>query len=120
MAFITNGFESLAQLNHHFQEHGSDFGASNSNDYEQMADDFLGSAKPETVHECVRASGARLRYDPGTDAFGILDRNSVIRTYFKPVPCSSLPGSVRETARVSGRCHRYANNLVYFKAECSR
>jgi pyocin large subunit-like protein len=120
MALITNGFESVAQLNRHFGEHGHDFGASNPTEYEEMADIFLGGDKPEATHECARPGGAKLRYDPNSEAFGALDGAGIIRTYFKPVPCSSLPGAVRESRRQAGRCHRYANNLVYFKAECQK
>jgi hypothetical protein len=120
MALITNGFESVAQLNYHFSEHGADFGASNANEYEKWADAFLGGAKPEHVHECVRQSGARLRYDPNTEAFGVLDAGGVCRTYYKPVPCSSVPGAIRAAVRRSGRCHPCANNLVYFKSECKK
>ena len=120
MALTTNGFESISQLNYHFQEHGGDFGASNANDYEQMADAFLGGTKPETVHECIRSCGMKLRYDSSDEAFGIIDKGNIIRTYFKPVPCSSLSGSSRAAARQAGRCHPCANNMVYFKAECKK
>jgi hypothetical protein len=120
MALITSGFESISQLRRHFSEHGHDFGARNANEYEQMADLFLGGNKPEGMHECVQNSGARLRYDPVSEAFGVLGTQGIIGTYFKPVPCSSLPGAIRETTRKTGRCHRYANNLVYFKAECKK
>jgi len=120
MPLTTNGFESLSQLNEHFQEHGSDFGAPNAGDYERMADAFLGGSKLETVHECVRSCGMKLRYDPADEVFGIIDREDIIKTYFKPVPCSSLPGAVRAAAKQRGRCHPYANNLVYFKAECKK
>lgn len=120
MALITNGFESLVQLNRHFSEHGSDFGASSAREYEELADVFLGGAKPVHVHECARQCGARLRYDPNTEAFGVLDATGVCRTYFKPVPCSSLRGSIRAAMKQSGRCHSFANNLVYFKAECKK
>jgi len=120
MPLSTNGFESIQELRRHFQEHGADFGASNANEYEQMADVFLGGSKPDRVHECVRAGGAKLRYDPTDEAFGILDSALVIRTYFKPVPCSSLPGTIRAAAKQAGRCHAHANNLVYFKAECTK
>ena len=120
MPLSTNGFESIPQLNRHFQEHGDDFSASNPNEYERLADEFLGLPKPTAVHECVRACGAKVRYDPSTDAFGIVDRGGTIRTYFKPVPCSVLPGAVREAKRLSGRCHKCANNLVYFRAECQK
>jgi pyocin large subunit-like protein len=120
MPLCTKGFESVAQLNRHFSEHGDDFGASNPNEYEQMADDFLGVDKPQTVHECARPGGSKLRYDPVSEAFGVIDGFGIIRTYFKPVPCSSLPGSLREARRQAGRCHPCANNFVYFKAECKK
>lgn len=120
MPLITNGFESLAQLNRHFSEHGDDFGASSAKEYEDMADIFLGGDKPTTVYECVRSGGTKLRYDPCSEAFGVLDGARVIRTYFKPVPCSSLPGAVRELRRQAGRCHPHANNVVYFKVECKK
>jgi pyocin large subunit-like protein len=120
MALITNGFESVAQLNDHFQEHGGDFGASNANDYELKADAFLGGNKEVTVHECIRSCGMKLRYDPADEAFGIIDSGNIIRTYFKPVPCSSLAGAIRAAAKRAGRCHSLANNLVYFKTECKK
>ena len=120
MPLITNGFESLVELNRHFSEHGADFGASNAKQYEELADAFLGGSKSEDVRECVRQNGARLRYDPMTEAFGILDADGVCRTYYKPVPCSSLRGSIRASMKQSGRCHPHANNLVYFKAECKK
>ena len=103
MALTTNGFESLAQLTYHFQEHGSDFGASNANDYERMADAFLGGSKTATAHECVRSCGMKLRYDPADESFGVIDRANIIRTYFKPVPCSSLPGALRSATKRGGR-----------------
>jgi pyocin large subunit-like protein len=120
MALTTNGFESVSQLNHHFQEHGDDFGASNASDYERMADAFLGGTKVDTVHECIRACGMKLRYDSTDDAFGIIDSVNIIRTYFKPIPCSSLPGAERAAVKQAGRCHPCANNLVYFKTECKK
>lgn len=120
MALITSGFESVEDLNEHFQEHGSDFSASKAGDYERMADAFLGGSKRETVHECTRSCGMKLRYDPVDEAFGVIDKGGVIRTYFKPVPCSSLPGAARAAAKQMGRCHPCANNLVYFKAECKK
>lgn len=120
MALITKGFESIAQLRRHFQDHGDDFSASNAEEYEQMADVFLAGEKPEGVHECVRLSGAILRYDPISEAYGVLDAQLIIRTYFKPVPCSRVPFHERESARQSGRCHACANNLAYFNSECKK
>jgi|SRR5580704_15222509 pyocin large subunit-like protein len=118
MPLITKGFESREQLNRHFNEHGDDCRASNPREYEEIADSFLGRPKPDHVHECMRACGAIVRYDPTSELFGILDRDRVCRTFFIPVPCSSLPGAIREATRLAGRCHKHANNFVYFKAEC--
>ena len=58
MALTTRGFESVEQLRRHFTEHGDDFGAQNSGEYERLADRFLGGDTPERVHECVRSGGA--------------------------------------------------------------
>jgi pyocin large subunit-like protein len=120
MPLLTQGFESVEQLKLHFRKHGDDFRASNANDYEQMADGFLGADKQEGVHECVRPCGAKLRYDPSSEAYGVLDAQDIIRTYFKPIPCSQIPFHEREGARQSGRCHTFANNLSYFKSECKK
>lgn len=120
MSLVTNGFESLQQLKRHFAEHGGDFGASDADDYQRLADTFLGGDKPDTVHECVRPSGARLRYDPTSEAFGVLDAGRIIRTYYKPIPCSRVPMHEREATRQAGRCHTAANNLAYFNSECRK
>ena len=120
MPLITKGFESIRQLKRHFIEHGDDFRASNPNDYEQMADIFLGGDKQEGVYECARPSGDRLRYDPISEAYGVLDTEYVIRTYYKPIPCSRVPLHERDATRQSGRCHACANNLIYFKSECKK
>jgi hypothetical protein len=120
MPLISRGFESLEQVKTHFRKHGDDFGASNRDEYEQMADLFLAGKKPEGVHECVRACGAILRYDPGSEAYGVLDAQSIIRTYFKPIPCAQVPFREREAERLAGRCHGARNNLSYFQSECQK
>ncbi len=120
MSLKTKGFESLPQLRLHFGEHGGDFGASNAEEYETCADEFLGSAKALDIHECLRKCGHIIRYDPKTEAFGIRDRDGIILTYYKPVPCSQVPFAQREAVRRTGRCHKYPNNLVYFRMECKK
>src|SRR5436305_6399801 len=112
MALITKGFLNARQLNRHFSEHGSDFGASNAQDYEESADSFLGGSKPANILECKRNRGDIIRYDPTTDAYGILDKMGVIRSYYKPVPCSSLPAPVRAATKQAGRCHGHSSNLA--------
>lgn len=120
MVLITKGFESVSELRRHFKLHGDDFRVGTADEYERMADLFLGSRKPEGVHECVRKNGSTLRYDPESDAFGVLDTQMIVRTCFKPVPCSLLAGLVRDAARSAGRCHGYGSNFAYFKVECNR
>jgi hypothetical protein len=116
----TRGFESIPELRRHFTEHGDDFRASNTEEYEEWADAFLGGAKPSGVHECRRSCGYMIRYDPQTEAFGVLDSGGIIRTYFKPRPCSSVPLAIRDAVKQAGRCHKYPDNLVYFHMECRK
>lgn len=120
MALKTRGFLNARQANRHFSQHGADFGASNAKEYEELADVFLGQVLPPDVHECKRKRGDTIRYDPQTQAYGVLDGGGIIRTFYKPVPCSSLPASVRLAVKQAGRCHGYANNFLYFRAECAR
>ena len=120
MALRTKGFVNSRQLNRHFSEHGGDFGALNSDEYERLADASLGNEIRSGTHECVRKGGDIIRFDSQTQSYGVLDRSQRIRTYYKPVPCASLPASVRSAMRQAGRCHRYANNYLYFQAECKR
>jgi len=90
------------QLNRHFAEHGEEFAAKDARDYENMADRFLTEPRPSSVQECIRKKGDILRFDTLTGAFGVLDRRNVIRTFFKPVPCASLPPPQRALARRQG------------------
>ena len=116
----TSGFFNTRQLNLHHAEHGAQLGASSAAEYQAMADNFLGGAKPAHVHECRRRQGDILWYDPSTEAYGVLDRNGVIRTYFKPIPCALVPAAQRSVVRRAGRCHGEATNLLYFQRECQR
>lgn len=118
---LTSGFFDPKERERRFISHGSDFGALDAAEYEQIADAFLGEPKPPHVAECVRKLGDVLRFDPATDTFGVLDASGLIRTFFKPVPCSSVvPESKRSALREAGRCHRHPNNLLYFKSVCAR
>jgi pyocin large subunit-like protein len=116
----TKGFVSSVQLGRHFAQHGAGFGAGNIAEYERLADTFLGDTKPPYVQECFRSRGDCVRFDPSTNEYGVVDSSGIIRTYFKPVPCSSLPASIRNAIRMAGRCHGQASNLLYFQSECAR
>ena len=44
--------------------------------------------------------------------------NGTIKTYFKPVPCSSLPAAQAAVSILAGKCHSKVSNLDYFRREC--
>jgi hypothetical protein len=73
-----------------------------------------------SILECVRGRGDRCRFDTLTEMYGILSGKGEIRTFYKPTPCASVPMSNRAAMKLAGRCHNQANNLLYFKAECTR
>jgi pyocin large subunit-like protein len=116
----TKGFMNARQRNRHFNEHGADFGASNAREYEDAADRFLGGTLSVGMHECTRKQGDKIRFDPRSQEFGVIDSGGIIRTYYKPIPCAEVPAAIREAVRLAGRCHRYANNYLYFLAECKK
>ncbi len=120
MAMFTNGFVGAIQLSQHFANHGPALGVHSVQEYEKRADRFLGGPKPSHVQEYKRSKGDVLRYDTITQEFGVVDRFGTIRTYFKPVPCSSLPASIRAAEKKAGRCHGHATNQDYFSSECKR
>lgn len=116
----TSGFASSLELALHHAAHGADFGVSSPAEYECMADAFWDNPRPSNVLECTRTHGDVLRFDTMTDAFCVLSSDMVIRTFYKPVPCSTLPRGLAATMRMSGDCHAEANNLAYFQKECRR
>lgn len=119
-ALNTRGFLNQKQLLRHFEQHGTDFGASNAQEYEQMADAFLGAPLSSTVHECRRRDGDRIRYNPMSQEYGVLGHDEMIRTYYKPVPCIDVPFDIRSDVARAGKCHGYANNFQYFQQECKK
>ena len=53
------------------------------NEYLTAADAFVGGPLPLGCLECLRVDGDRVRYNPATDEFGVLDTNlNIIRTYW--------------------------------------
>jgi filamentous hemagglutinin len=102
---LTKGFDP-ALLPDHFQRHGADFGAASPQEYEAMADQFLGSPLTPPTQECIRRSNSDiLRFDPITNEFGVLSNNGMIRTYYKPNPWNKK---------------KFPTNLAYFSAECAK
>jgi hypothetical protein len=115
MAFVNS-----RQLSRHFAEHGMDFGARTQEEYEQMAEIFLTAAQRPSVVQCRRKTGDLIRFDTETEAYGVLDRNNIVRTFFKPIPCASIPPQQRALTKERGRCHHLASNLLYFQWDCLR
>jgi pyocin large subunit-like protein len=110
----TNGFEDIVKRFEHYMDHKQDFGNCTIAEYEEMADVFLTEVKRDDVMECTRRCGDRLRYDTRTGTFGILSKNAMIKTYFKPIPCSEVPAGVYKD------CHGHADNITYFQMECRK
>src|SRR6266446_1399922 len=113
-------FSNPRQLSRHFTEHGVEFGAATSHDYEQMADIFLTGPLSPSMMQCRRRKGDLVRFDTASGAYGILDQNNIVRTFFKPIPCVSVALPQRALAKQRGRCHDHANNLLYFQWDCGR
>ncbi len=116
----TLGFANTRQLHRHYALHGGDFNAGNVQQYEFLADMFLGGQKPAHVQECRRKQGDVLRFDPVTQEYGVVSGSGTIRTYFKPVACADVPQPQRAAVSQAGRCHGHANNVLYFQSECAR
>jgi pyocin large subunit-like protein len=111
---LTVGFANKRTLARHYVDHAADFGAKNAAEYEMLADKFLGGNLRAGVLECKRRKGDIIRFNPFTDEYGVLSKDRVIRTYFKPIPRQSLAG------KVTRKCHNFPTNLAYFKAECQK
>jgi RHS repeat-associated protein len=95
------GFASQKLLDRHFRDHGADFDAPNAQEYEMLAKGFLtGKAGPGVLEGTRSVSGEVVRFDPVTNAFGVIKADGTVKTYFVPSPS----------------VHRYANNLDYFNA----
>jgi hypothetical protein len=107
------GFAS-GQLISHFSDHAGDFSATTESEYEALADRFLNKPKTSQMHECSRLKGGdRVRFDKVTNEFGVVSPGGVIRSYYIPIPCASLP-----LGRPKIRCHKLPTNLDYVIATC--
>jgi hypothetical protein len=91
------------------------FGVATDMEYERLAAQFLLAAGHADLLQCIRKHGDIVRYNRVTTEFGVLSAQGVIRTYFKPKPCRSLPKNVPKVD-----CHGYRDNFQYFHAECAR
>jgi hypothetical protein len=105
VARFTRGFASPYLLEDHFDSHRSDFDAASEEEYEDLADEFLGGRRRDSTLECKRTrNGDVIRYDTATREFGIVSHDGIIKTYFKPNPA----------------IHGEPTNLEYFHKECRK
>ena len=77
-------FRSAGDRADHYKKHGQDLKATDAEDYERKADTFLSGPRGPNTLEHTRQDGARLRYNPVTDEFGVVAPDGIISTYFRP------------------------------------
>lgn len=80
---LTLGFVSADERRRHFLLHCTAFGAATEEEYEELADIFLGSTWESPIREKRTSNGDMVRYNPNTDEFGRMTATGTIRTYFK-------------------------------------
>lgn len=96
----TKKMSSLENAARHFADHGADFGAKSVNDYASKAQQFMHEPPAGTL-SIVRGNGDVVRFNPESNAFGVMDKAGATRTYYKPDPAK----------------HGYASNMEYFNAQ---
>jgi len=101
----TRGFSTEFDLDDHFLRHGAEFKALSAEQYEFMADFFLGSVRKLTTLECIRPGGDLVRFDQLSGEFGVLRKDRVIRTYYILFP---------------GITHHMPSNIDYFRRQCAQ
>ncbi len=80
------GFRDENLLNDHFQKHvmkQKEFGNITKEQYLNKANEFFNSTSNDMLTK-VRPNGDKVFYRPSTNEFGVVDKEGVIRTFFKP------------------------------------
>lgn len=89
----------------HFKKHGKDFRARSPIEYEQMAVAFLKGRKEAHIIEGTRRSnGDIIRFHRISQAFAVMGRDGIIKTFYKPDP----------------EWHGFRSNWAYFRNECRK
>ncbi len=71
-------------LQDHFDRHGSDFGATDPEDYANRATEFLTEAHTTNLPTKIDDRGGIRVYDPETNSFGAYNPDGSTRTFYKP------------------------------------
>ena len=83
----TRGFLSLVARSDHFVNHGVRLGINSEDEYESLADEFLGGPRKGTTLQFTRRwNGDIVRYDEVDDVFGVLSGDRFVRTFYRPDP----------------------------------
>ena len=102
---IARAFADSGSRADHFQRHGSEFGASSEDEYERMAREYLNTEASISVLDCIRlGNGDIIKYDIASQAFAVMRKDGIIRTFFKPDPA----------------WHGFPSHLEYFQVECDK
>lgn len=69
----------------HFRKHKDEFpGVRNAKEYVEAAKRFLTDPPPSTYTRVRESDGAIVRYDPASNTFGVMSKDGVMNTMFKP------------------------------------
>jgi len=78
------GFRSQAQLDEHYQKHGSEFGHISKQDYLRLAQELRDEPAGGPILEARRPDGEFSRFDRRHGYFGAYNPDRTIRTFFVP------------------------------------
>jgi pyocin large subunit-like protein len=78
------GFRSQAQLDEHYQKHGSEFGTISKAEYLRLAQELRDAPAGGPILEARRSNGEFSRFDRRHGYFGAYNSNGTIRTFFIP------------------------------------
>ncbi len=79
------GFANENTLESHYNDHGADFGAKSSSQYQALAKSFMNSDNSSILSK-TRINGDIVKFNPSTNEFGVVTSSGIIRTYYKPNP----------------------------------
>ena len=76
----------------HFKKHKDEFpGVRNAKEYVEEARKFLTDPPAGTYTRVRESDGAIVRYNPATNTFGVMSKDGVMNTMFKPDPAKLAP-----------------------------
>jgi pyocin large subunit-like protein len=78
------GFHSRAQLDEHYQKHGSEFGGISKAEYLRLAQTLRDAPPGGSILESHRPNGEFSKFDRRHGYFGAFNRDGTIRTFFIP------------------------------------